>query len=202
MPENEMKIIKGLKIDPVIFTQQFVPGCDICKCSGECCYYGVYTESNEHENILKIKDKIIEEMDDSQTKVVKNWFEEPIEDDDFTSGIAVGTEVYNGKCVFLDKQGFCTLQKIAMKEGVHKWKYKPLYCILFPLVIWEGKFTIDEDHLKRMNYCNKKEIYSADLFKIFQEEIKHVFGEDGFKELLEYKDEFLKIKKSEENIES
>src|SRR5512138_3918584 len=107
MPEKPMKIIKGLKIDPLIFTQKFVKSCDICQCSGECCYYGVYTEKTEHEKIIAIKDKIIRAMDDSQTKNSEEWFEDPVEDDDFESGIAVGTEVYNGKCVFLDKQGFC-----------------------------------------------------------------------------------------------
>ena len=46
--------INGLKIDPKIFTFKFS-----CKCSGECCLYGVYLDLNEAKNILSVKNKII-----------------------------------------------------------------------------------------------------------------------------------------------
>ncbi|MCU7495118.1 MAG: DUF3109 family protein [Ignavibacteria bacterium] len=192
MAEKPMRVIKGLKIDPLIFTQKFVNGCNIHNCSGECCYYGVYAESTEFEVIMGIKDRIIQSMDDSQTKDYTAWFEEPNEDPDFKSGIAVGTEVYNGKCVFLDKQGFCTLQKIAHENGENKWKYKPLYCILFPLVISDGVFTIDDGHLERMHFCNRKEVQTSTVFEVCTEEIIHVLGQDGYEELLKYRDEYFK----------
>ncbi|MCX6149953.1 MAG: DUF3109 family protein [Ignavibacteriales bacterium] len=191
MPDKKLEIIKGLKIDPVIFTTKFVKECDVCICSGECCYYGVYTEESEYKNILKVKERIIKSMDDSQIKDPEQWFEEPVEDDDFESGIAVGTEVHNGKCVFLDKHGFCTLQKIAMEDGLNKWKYKPLYCILFPLVISDGVLTVDDDHLARLHYCNQKENQSSTVFDACKEEIKHVIGQDGFEELVRYREEYL-----------
>ncbi|MGE5683155.1 MAG: DUF3109 family protein [Bacillota bacterium] len=189
--EVDYKVINGLKIDPLIFTHKFVKGCDICLCSGECCYYGVYTESTEHEMIMNMKERIIRSMDDSQTKNSEEWFEEPVEDSDFSTGIAVGTQVYNGKCVFLDKQGFCTLQKIAMEDGENKWKYKPLYCILFPLVISDGVLSVDDDHLNRMHFCNRAENQPSTVFDACLEELKHVLGEQGFDELLKYREEFL-----------
>lgn len=200
MKNENQKIINGLIIDPIIFTQKFVKACDVCVCSGECCYYGVYTDKSEYEKILSLKDRIIKSMDDSQTKNVEDWFEEEQEDSDFPSGIAVGTEVHNGKCVFLDKQGFCTLQKIAIEDAEHKWKYKPLYCILFPLVIFEGKLTIDDEHLDRMHYCNKIENQSSTIYETCKNELKFVLGEDGFKELENYRQEYfsLKMKKDHE----
>jgi len=188
--ETANKVINGLIIDPLIFTQKFVKGCDVCICSGECCYYGVYTDKSEYELIMSKKDRIIKSMDDSQTKNFEDWFEDEQEDSDFPSGIAVGTEVYNGKCVFLDKQGFCTLQKIAIEDGENKWKYKPLYCILFPLVIFEGKLTVDDEHLDRMHYCNKPINQVSTVFEACKNELKHVLGEEGFKELEEYRKEF------------
>lgn len=184
------KMINGMYIDPLIFTQKFVKTCDVCICSGECCYYGVYTDKSEHELIMSLKDRIIKSMDDSQTKDVEKWFEDPEPDDDFPSGIAVGTEVYNGKCVFLDRQGYCTLQKIAMEDGEFKWKYKPLYCILFPLVIFEGVLTVDDEHLDRMHYCNKPVNQISTVFDCCKNELKHVLGEEGFKELETYREEF------------
>ena len=39
--EKDFMEINGMKIDPVIFTQGFVPGCNISICSGQCCNWGV-----------------------------------------------------------------------------------------------------------------------------------------------------------------
>jgi hypothetical protein len=197
MSESFEKEIKGYLIDPLIFTHKFVKSCDVCICSGECCYYGVYTDKYEYEKIIEIKERIIKSLDDSQTADVSKWFEPPEEDEDFESGVAVGTELYNGKCVFLDKQGFCTLQKIAMEDGLDKWKYKPLYCILFPIVIYEGAITVDTDHLARMHYCNKEVNQTSTIFDTCKSEIKYLLGEDGFKELEKYRKEYLQKLKTE-----
>jgi len=191
------KIINGMYIDPLIFTQKFVRACDVCICSGECCYYGVYTDITESEKIMSEKELILKHMDDSQIKNPEKWFEEPQEDKDFTSGVAVGTEVHNGKCVFLDKQGFCTLQKMAVAEGEYKWKYKPLYCILFPLVISEGVLTVDDEHLNDMHYCSKLENQISTVYTCCQKELEFLLGKNGLAELEEYRCEYmskLKIK--------
>jgi len=199
--ENDnRRVINGYKIDPIIFKQPFVKSCDICICSGECCYYGVYTDKFEHEKIIEIKERIIKSMDDSQTKNVDLWFEEPQEDTDFESGIAVGTELHNGKCVFLDKQGFCTVQKIAMEDKEFKWKYKPLYCILFPLIIENGVITVDTEHLDRMHYCNKSENQVSTIFETCKEEIEYLVGKDGIKELEEYSKEFSQKQNLEKKV--
>jgi hypothetical protein len=196
MSEKFEKVIKDYYIDPVIFTQGFPNSCDVCICSGECCYYGVYTDKLEHEKIMEIKDDLIEIFDDSQTKDVSKWFEEPEEDEDFESGIAVGTELYNGKCVFLDKQGYCTLQKLAMNQGELKWKYKPLYCILFPLIIYNGAITIDDEHLDRLHYCNKIENQPSTIYDACKEELEFLLGKDGMKELEEYRLEYFAKQKT------
>lgn len=181
------KIVKGLKIDPRIFTFKFG-----CKCSGECCYYGVYTDLKESEHILQIKDKVISLMDDSQLKDPAQWFEEPEEDDSFKSGFAVGTELYNDKCVFLDKNGLCTLQKLALKEGVDQWNYKPLYCILFPLTVYENTLTIDDDHIERLKSCNNESAVNLSIYEACKNELLHFFGKDGLEEIEKYRNEYLK----------
>jgi len=187
------KEIKGIKIDPSIFTFKFH-----CLCNGECCYYGVYTDLKEHEKILDIKDKIIPLMDDSQTTDISKWFEAPEKDEDFESGVAVGTELFNNKCAFLDKKGLCTLQKLALNENEHKWKYKPLYCVLFPLTIFEGALTIDDEHIDRLKICNKNPMKEISIYEACRDELIHLFGEDGFAELEDYKKEFLDGENSRE----
>lgn len=181
------KKINGLFIDPKIFTFKFS-----CKCTGECCHYGVYTDLKEHDMILNKKESFIDSFDDSQSRDVDKWFEPPEEDEDFESGVAVGTEVINGKCTFLDKNGLCALQKMADSEGVHKWKYKPLYCILFPLTIYEGALTIDDEHIERLKTCNKDENEETSIFDWCKEELIYFLGKDGHKELENYKEEYLR----------
>lgn len=180
------KEINGIFIDPQIFTFKFA-----CKCAGECCNYGVYTDLKEHEMILGIKDKIIPLLDETQSKDIEDWFEEPEEDEDFESGIAVGTELVNDKCSFLDKNGLCTLQKLALMEGEYKWKYKPIYCVLFPLTIFEGALTIDDEHIDRLKTCNVNPVIETSIYDACKEELLHFFGEENFAELENYKNEYL-----------
>jgi Fe-S-cluster containining protein len=182
----EFKTINGIKIDPKIFT--FIFGCE---CKGECCYYGVYTDYKEYEKIISLKDQIIPLMDDSQTINVKHWFENPQEDEDFESGVAVGTEIINGKCTFLDKEGLCVLQKLAEFNKVHKWEYKPIYCVLFPLTIFNNTLTIDDEHIDRLQTCNNLPKVKTTIFEHCKEELKYFFGEQNFKELLKIKDEVI-----------
>ncbi|GAB4298111.1 MAG: hypothetical protein Kow0098_23070 [Ignavibacteriaceae bacterium] len=193
------KEINGIKIDPRIFTFEFS-----CLCTGECCNYGVYTDLKEQQLILSLKDKLLPLFDETQTKIVDRWFEPPEEDEDFESGVAVGTEVINGKCTFLDKNGLCTLQKLANIEGVHKWRYKPLYCILFPLTIYEGALTIDDEHIERLKTCNINSKSGISIFEACREELIHFFGQKGFKELEEYRVEYLeKVRPGvQSNVES
>jgi hypothetical protein len=145
---------------------------------------------------MAIKDKIIDAMDESQTKNEKEWFEAPQKDDDFESGFAVGTELHNGKCVFLDKAGLCTLQKLAMSEGKHKWGYKPAYCILFPFTVYEETFTIDDEHIERLDHCNKYPQDDSTIYESCAEELKHFFGEEGFRQLEEFRMECISDNKT------
>ena len=184
--KNFTKKINGLFIDPKIFTYKFS-----CKCSGECCHYGVYTDLKEHDTIIELKEKILPLFDETQCKDINKWFEEPEDDEDFESGVAVGTEVIDGKCTFLDKNELCALQRLANLEGVHKWKYKPLYCILFPLTIYEGALTIDDEHIDRLKTCNVNPVLETSIFDACKEELIHFLGEDSYNELERYEGEYL-----------
>jgi Fe-S-cluster containining protein len=130
-------------------------------------------------------------FDETQNKELDKWFEPPEEDEDFESGVAVGTEVINGKCTFLDKEELCTLQKLANLEGVHKWKYKPMYCILFPLTIYEGALTIDDEHIERLKSCNSNPIVETSIFDACREELIYFMGENNFYNLEKYKEKYL-----------
>ncbi len=97
-------------------------------------------------------------------------------------------ELYNDKCVFLDKDGLCTLQKLALKEGVDQWNYKPLYCILFPLTVFENTLTIDDEHIDRLKTCNAESAVNLSIYEACKSELLHFFGEDGLEEIEEVQD--------------
>ena len=51
MDEKKFLDYGGYKIDPIIFTQGFVTCCDLKICSGQCCDWGVYMDS-EYKNVI------------------------------------------------------------------------------------------------------------------------------------------------------
>lgn len=187
MDAAEMKVVKGLKVDPLLFTYKF-----FCRCNGECCEYGVYTDFKEYEKILSIKDEILPLQDASQTCDVAKWFEAPVDDADFESGKAVGTELFNDKCVFLNAQGHCSIQKLSMQKGEYKWKNKPVYCVLFPVTVYEGILSVDTEHIDRLKYCNKHREEETTIFEYCREELVYLLGEDGYAELEAVRDYYLK----------
>lgn len=199
--EKDFMEINGMKIDPVIFTQGFVPGCNISICSGQCCNWGVYMDRDFEPVIMKFENQIKDVMDEYQPRDTSKWFEKELEEDsDFSSGYAIGTELYINsqgitQCVFKDKRGYCSLQVMAVENGLHKWEIKPKYCIMYPLTIIDNVLTVDNDHSERLDYCgiHHKENYTQTIFDAMGEEIKFIIGEEGYNILNEnYKKKYQK----------
>lgn len=116
------------------------------ECDGTCCRHGVYASLEERDCIMEYADRIQAVMDDTQTLDTGRWFEDKLErDDDFPGGLCIGTEVYQGKCMFLNREGLCTLQllepDLGFPDGV---RLKPFYCRLFPLVTCDGRIEFDD----------------------------------------------------------
>lgn len=190
--------IKGFKVDELIFTHGFVKYCDIDKCGGGCCHSGVYADTAEYETILRHKNEIAAHMDETQDTDPAHWFDgEWIDDADFASGRATGTNVHDRDggisgftegCVMLDKRHFCSIQVAAAANGLHRWAWKPMYCILFPITVVEGVITYDDSHSEDLNHCGPTGAgnYVHSVFESMTEEIKYVFGEEGYTQMNEY----------------
>lgn len=134
----------ALKVDPSIFETRFASGCAMTNCIGACCRGGVWADIAERDRILKHAATIKEFMDPDQDHDDSKWFDaEVIDDADFPSAKAVGTQVRHNGCVFLDGAGRCVLQKVDIAKGntVH---LKPFYCTAFPITIEAGSLTYDD----------------------------------------------------------
>lgn len=190
--------IGKFRIDEIIFTHGFVQYCDISKCGGGCCHSGVYADLTEHVRILAHKTEIAAAMDETQNTDIATWFEDDIIDDpDFPSGQAIGTEVmerdggisgYTEGCVFLDKRHFCSIQVAAANAGLHRWAWKPDYCILFPVTVVEGVITYDDSHSEDLHHCGPAGVsgYVHSIFESMREELRYFLGDVDFETLEAY----------------
>lgn len=194
--KNTEEIIEfnGQKVNTAIFTQGFVAGCDMKICFGECCKSGVYMDKNFPEVILAHKDMIKGVMSADQIKDESKWFDDEIvEDEDFPSGYAAGSNVYTDskgveKCVFNDENQYCSLQVAAVANGMHKWAIKPTYCIMYPVAVVNHILTYDDEHSQDLAYCgiDKEHNFTQTTFDGTREEIKYVLGEELYNSLDEH----------------
>jgi hypothetical protein len=63
--------------------------------------------------------------------------------------------------------------------------------VLFPLTIFEGALTIDDEHIDRLKTCNVNAITQTSIYDACKEELLHFFGKENFEELEKYKMEYL-----------
>ena len=190
--------VGGFRVDEILFTHGFVHYCDISKCGGGCCHSGVYADMGEHDLILEHAKEIAAAMDDTQDTDTETWFDgEIIDDPDFPSGRAIGTDVmdrdggisgFTEGCVFLDKRHFCSIQVAAVKEGLHRWAWKPKYCILFPVTVIQGILTYDDGHSEDLIYCgpNGTNNYVHSVYEAMREELRFFLGDTEFEKLENY----------------
>ncbi len=184
MSSQEGFTVKGMRFAPELFLRGYRIGGGPCLCSSDCCAGGVFTDLKERARILSLKEKIKQHMDGTQTRDENLWFEERVEvDPDFPSGHCVGTSVVNDKCAFLNSRGQCSIQLAAVAEGLDRWAWKPLYCILYPIEISDAVVGFDPMLQNEKPCCSIGESYEIPLFQACRAELVHLLGEDGYARL-------------------
>jgi len=197
MMRQEGIAVKGYSFAPELFTSGFGEGSGPCRCASDCCSGGVYADVTEREMILSQQEKIKRQMDETQTKDEHLWFDREIENDaDFVSGRRVGTSVVNDKCVFLNRTGQCSIQLAAVAEGLHRWAWKPLYCILYPIEITDNVVGFDPMLQDEKPCCSIAGSFEVPLFRACKDELVHLLSMDGYLQLEEYYQGLAKEKSS------
>lgn len=172
------------EIDPILFEKGFSKGCGPLACESTCCSVGVFADLEEKELILSHKEAVKKFMDETQTTDDSLWFDSDVLDDsDYPSGKAIGTEVFNDKCVFLNKSGMCSLQIAAASEGIGRWGLKPFYCTAFPITVEEGVLTFDDFQQGKTHCCSSIDTKVTTLVESCRDELERILGRDGYKEL-------------------
>jgi Fe-S-cluster containining protein len=176
--------VNGLTISPELFRKGFPSGRGPCTCTSTCCRGGVYADLRERDTIIAHRDMIRRHLDETQLSDESLWFEsKELEDRDFASGRCIGTREHNGKCVFLDGQGRCTLQVAAVHEGMDRWAIKPLFCVLFPIEITDGVVSFDDLLQDDQPCCSVGDEFDIPVFRACRDELTHLLGVEGYRQL-------------------
>lgn len=183
---NTIQIGK-FKIDPILFEKGFAKGCGPFQCHTTCCSSGVFIDPAEKEAILQHKEEVKMKMDETQTQDETAWFENSIEEDsDFPSGYAVGTEVFNNKCVFLRKDGKCSVQLVSAEKYNDPWKIKPYFCVAFPISVDNSVVTFDDYQQGNAPCCSIVADTNIPLIESCKAELEYVLGKEGYQQLIGY----------------
>ncbi len=179
--------ISGLKFESKILNEGFKDANGPNACTSKCCRHGVYLDPSQRDNILSHAGMVEKYLDETQTKDRNRWFDNSEEEDsDFPSGKCVSTEVYNNKCVFLDKKGRCVLQVAEMEEGLPRFSLKPYYCILFPIVKVDGVFEYDDFCSGESDCCTASKESAGKMIEVCSIELQHAFGTPKYNEILNF----------------
>lgn len=123
--------------------EQFIRPCELSICRATCCHDGVYLSQEEAEHIRKLVDEHHEQMegyrlslpDDpvimlkGKLKTATRAAEEGELAEDYPAHFP------KTRCVFLDREGRCGIQRLSMEQGRDAWFDKPLTCWIHPIVI-------------------------------------------------------------------
>jgi hypothetical protein len=169
-----------LRVAPSLLEERFAAGCDTRLCVGRCCRSGVWLDPADRDRVLAHDGLVRAAMDPGQPRDARRWFSRrTIVDRDFPSGTAVHTRVRGGRCVFLNGEGRCVLQKASIAAGLAV-SLKPYFCTAFPVTIDAGVVTLDDkDFRAGQPCCDSTEGGPLTVFDTCAMELDHVLGPAG-----------------------
>lgn len=180
---HKLKHLGPLQVGRSMLVSRMAAACDSNTCPSTCCGTGVLADRAEKERILAHKAEVIATMDDDQPHDPKDWFDaDEVNDQDFPSKVAIGTQTMPRGCIFLNKQGRCVLQKANLEGRVPV--LKPFYCTAFPVTVDHGMLMLDIDNVEGTKLCCvPSEGGTRSVLDVFAYEIEHTIGPEGVAEL-------------------
>lgn len=154
-------------------------------CTARCCLSGVFVSLPERDRVLAHAEAVRRQMDPGQVKDPRRWFTvRTHRDRDFEGGRCVGTRLHRGRCVFLNREGLCTLQLASAREpGLPP--LKPFFCRLFPLVISDGVLMYDDLCSGEARCCTFGPRGAKPVVEACRAEVEFALGPEGARTLLE-----------------
>lgn len=170
-----------MNIDPLVYQAKFPERCRLDQCRSRCCRFGVWADAGEMKAILANRDLFLPYVR-PESGNPDRWFGISERDPDCPSGVAVETRVIDGACAFLHPEHGCALQKGAIETGFHRWRFKPRFCVMFPLVLSGGTLTVDEE-MKSL-WCMREKNRTHPIAQAVRKELLFLFGRETARALL------------------
>ena len=173
-----------LRVDPKLLGERFAADCDTRRCVGRCCRTGVWIDPRERDRVLAHVALVRAAMDDDQARDPRRWFSVRSKTDrDFPSGRAVHTRVRQGRCVFLNGEGRCVLQKASSQARLRD-SLKPFFCIAYPITIDGGMVVLDDANARAGRpCCGSTTGGPRTALDVCAPELRHVLGEAAVRAL-------------------
>jgi len=143
-------------LNPRMLRAEPLRRCRLDECKGACCLQGAWVDQVEARDILANAAVIAACLPGEQADPL-DWFDGRREPDEYAlSGVVAHTTVFPAPqhygetaCIFLRLDDYkCALQVAATEIGLHKWRFKPFYCLLHPLDLDDqSRITLDETNL-------------------------------------------------------
>lgn len=181
------------RVNPRMLQSEPMQRCVLHECHGACCVFGVWVDKRERDDILANAALIAPYMTPGTEDPV-DWFASYEDHDEFSpSKLVIHTAVetqpehYGGTaCIFLRPDHKCALQVAAVKNDLHRWRFKPYYCILHPLDLDdEGLITVDETAtlVAEQGSCLRSAEKPIPLVDTFEEELRYLLGNGAYEKL-------------------
>jgi hypothetical protein len=184
-------IINGLRIHSELLEEVQAERCVRHECMSACCSGGAWLDAEQLKSIVLHVEAIQANLPDDQ-RDPNTWFSAPGDDEDVPDGITFGTNVIDDPmrptatcCVFLRPDRLCALQVTSEQIGLPYPGLKPLFCALYPLRIEHDRVFVDHETPRVFPdaTCRRAASSPQPLYRLFQEELTLVLGEDGFRQL-------------------
>lgn len=143
--------IEIARVDHAAFETLLRP-CELSRCKATCCHDGVHVSYEEAAHILEVVEGNAGRLRGYGLELGEEVML------DLGNGMKTATRPAEAgelaadfpehfpktRCVFLNKEGLCGLQSMAMEDGDDAWLHKPLTCWMHPLVLmpagkWEDR---------------------------------------------------------------
>lgn len=116
--------------------------CELTRCRATCCHDGVYLCDEEKDVLARVVDDKAAELADYGW-VQPSWKElregraktRTIKAEVFELAADFPAHFPKTRCVFLDSEHRCVLQRLSLDDGRHPWWWKPVSCWLHPLLL-------------------------------------------------------------------
>jgi len=183
--------IREARVDHSAFEVLIRP-CEMHRCKGTCCYDGVHLSDEEAVHVEKIATAngfnqglpVVEISSKGGKKTATRKAEASELANDYPAHFP------KTRCVFLDENSYCEIQKLSMQQGRHPWHDKPLTCWIHPLVLipagkWEERPVLtlvnsQNDPQKTSTYqgfascthCGREDASGSPAWKVLESELK------------------------------